>query len=319
VAPPVLARWRPWSRRILYAASGLGLALLVAYLALLATPQGRTWLADGPAYADNFSGWDDIAAAVRDDLQAMPADTLLVADNFMLAAQLRLALQRDDVRVLPHPLNDKHGRAVQLQDWGQVDQGAHDWRGRPVLLVVEDTARPLRQRLAGYRELCRRTGTLPRPQVLNVDQGRKRFLRFRYPTPIEVAQAGAGCVLPALAWLDAPARGAGLAPGDEVRGWALKPGAGIARLELVLDGQVIGSLQTKLARPDVANYWALEPADGEHLGFRFVMPVVPRSEAGRAWLGLRLHGRDGSVEDWPAQPVDWRPSGQREAGPAQGR
>jgi hypothetical protein len=26
--------------------------------------------------------------------------------------------------------------------------------------------------------------------------------------------------------------------------------------------------------------------------------------AGRHWLGLRLHGRDGSVEDWAEQPID---------------
>ena len=25
---------------------------------------------------------------------------------------------------------------------------------------------------------------------------------------------------------------------------------------------------------------------------------------GRHWLGLRLHGRDGSVEDWSEQPVE---------------
>ena len=30
---------------------------------------------------------------------------------------------------------------------------------------------------------------------------------------------------------------------------------------------------------------------------------LPASQAGRRWLGLRLHGTDGSIEDWPAQPV----------------
>jgi hypothetical protein len=28
--------------------------------------------------------------------------------------------------------------------------------------------------------------------------------------------------------------------------------------------------------------------------------------AGRQWLGLRLHGRDGSVEDWAEQPIEIR-------------
>lgn len=319
VAPPVLARWRPWARRMLFAAAGLGLALLVGYLALLAAPQGRAWLAAGPGYADNFSGWNEVAAVVREDLQAMPRDTVLVADNFMLAAQLRLALQRDDVRVLPHPLNSKHGRAVQLGDWGRIDEGAADWRGRPVLVVVEDTARPLRQRLAGYRELCRRTGQLPPPRVFNVDQGRKRFLRFSLPPLAEAPDAPARCVLPALAWFDAPAHGGRLAPGDEVRGWALKPGSGVVRIDLLLDGRVVASDEPRLSLPDVANYWALDSVDGDRFGFRLRMPAVPGQAPGRAWLGLRLHGSDGGSEDWPAQPVDWHPSGQAETGPAQGR
>ena len=30
---------------------------------------------------------------------------------------------------------------------------------------------------------------------------------------------------------------------------------------------------------------------------------LPASQAGRRWLGLRLHGTDGSVEDWPQRPL----------------
>ncbi|WP_188661448.1 glycosyltransferase family 39 protein [Arenimonas soli] len=317
VAPPVLARWPSRARRLLHATAGLGLAAMLAYLALLASAQGRSSLAAGPAYADNFSGWSEVATAVRDDLRAMPDDTLLVADNFMLAAQLRLALGRDDVRVLPHPINQKHGREVQLATWGLLDDGAQDWAGRPVLLVLEDTARPLRQRLAGYRELCDRVGRLPVPRVLNVDHGRKRFLRFVLGEAVATGPAG-GCRLPALAWLETPARGDTLAPGDEVRGWALASGSGITRVELRLGGEVVAGLEPDLPRPDVAAYWGLGPDDGDRFGFRFAMPAVPGVPAGRAWLALRLYTADGGVEDWPAQPVRWRPSGQSEAGAAQG-
>jgi hypothetical protein len=219
--------------------------------------------------------------------------------------------------VLPHPLNEKHGRSVQLADWGQIDDGARDWAGRPVLLVVEDTARPLRQRLAAYRELCDRAGRLPAPRVLNVDHGRKRFLRFQLRGQDAVVPAG-NCSLPALAWLEAPARGARLAPGDEVRGWALKSGSRVTRVEILLGGKVVAEAEPGLPRPDVANYWGLAPADGDRLGFRLTMPAVPGVAAGRAWLGLRLFTAEGGVEDWPAQPVTWRPSGQPVTGAAQG-
>lgn len=316
VAPPVLARWRPWTRTLLHGVAAIGLALLLGYLALLSSATGRAWLAGGPAYADNFSGWNEIAAAVRADLRSLPPDTLLVADNFMLAAQLQLALDRDDVRVLPHPLNEKHGRAVQLRTWGRLDEGASDWQGRPVLLVVEDTSRPLRLRLDAYRELCWRSGGLPAARVLNVDHGRKRFLRFSLAPDAATVPSGA-CVLPALAWLESPGRGQALAPGDEVRGWALKPGGRIVRVGLVLDGRLVAEVEPRLPRPDVAGYWALSPEDGDRFGFRVSLPRVTGLPAGRTWLGLRLHTADGGIEQWPAQPVRWRPSGQAESGEAQ--
>ena len=254
---------------------------------------------------------------LRSLLQQRGHALLLTGPSGLGQYPLALALGRDDVRVLPHPLNEKHGRSVQLADWGQVDEGARDWAGRPVLLVVEDTARPLRLRLAGYRELCERAGGLSPPRVLNVDHGRKRFLRFVLPGPV-AAETANDCTLPALAWLEAPARGDVLAPGDEVRGWALKAGSRITRVELLLDGKVVTQGVPGLPRPDVADYWGLAPADGERVGFRLVMPAVEGGAAGRAWLGLRLVTAEGAAEDWPAQPVAWRPSGQAEAGAAQG-
>lgn len=293
LAPPVLARWRPWARRALHATAAAGLVLLFAYLALLARPEGRALLADGPAYADNFSGWHEVADAVRDDLVAMPADTLLVADNFMLAAQLAFELDRGDVRVLEHPLNAKHGRAVQLADWGLLLDAPRATGDAPRLLVVEDTARPLKQRLQAYRELCAGSGGLPPPRVLSVDHGRKRFLRFVLPAPGD-------CVLPALAWVDTPLPGAAASRQADVTGWAFKQGGALARIEVTLDGDVVALAEHGHAMPHVADYWGLPPEAGNGFGFRARVDLSSRTP-GRYWLGLVLHGADGSVERWPEQ------------------
>uniref|UniRef100_UPI0025EF0734 glycosyltransferase family 39 protein n=1 Tax=Arenimonas sp. TaxID=1872635 RepID=UPI0025EF0734 len=315
-APVVLARWPRWAQRLTWAVAGLGLAALLAYLALLAAPAGRAWLASGSAYADNFSGWDEVAAAVQDDLRDLPRGTTVVADNFMLGAQLSLALGRE-VRVLEHPLNAKHGRAVQLAQWGLLERGESLQSGAPVLLVVEDTARPLKDRHDGYRGLCALAGVLPPPRVLNVDQGRKRFLRFGLTSPAARADARAdadaggqvaahaACVLPALAWIDSPRPGDTVAGELRIEGWALKSGAGLARVEVLLDGEVVAQASHGLPRPDVATYWGLPPGDGDAFGFTAAVPLDGR-EPGRAWLGLRLHATDGSVEDWPAVPVRLR-------------
>ncbi len=302
-APVVLVAWPRWARAAVYGISAAGLGLVLGYLAMVAQPAGRLALAAGPLYADNFSGWDIAAAQVRRELAAMPAGTRLVADNFMLGAQLAFALDRGDVAVLPHPLNDKHGRAVQLADWGLLSPGRTAWGGSPVLLVVEDTSRPLKLRLDGYRDLCQRTGGLPPPRVVNVDHGRKRFLLFRLPS------ASTSCSTPALAWLDAPAVDAAAAGHVEVTGWALKEGVGVDRVQLTLDGRVVGAAVYGQSRPDVIAYWGV--ADGDDaVGFRARIDVSDR-RGGDAWLGLVVHGRDGSVEAWPEQRLRIEAQGNR--------
>ncbi|KAA2285633.1 ArnT family glycosyltransferase [Arenimonas fontis] len=293
-APVLLWRWRrPWRRLCLGMAAAGSLALL-AYLAVLADPDGRRALAGSPAYADNFSGWSEVAEATRRRLQAMPTGTRLVADNFMLGAQLSLALGRDDVLVLEHPLNAKHGRAPQLRHWGLL---AEHRPGGSVLVVLEDTARPGKHRLRAYRALCEWAGSLDSPEVLNVDHGRKRFLLFALPAP----ERG-GCVLPAMADLESPRPGQQLESAFEVAGWAIKPGAGVARVEVLLDGEPVAEAIYGHARPDVLDYWGLL-RDGADTGVGLRARVEAGNRSGAAWLSLRVHGRDGSVEELPAMPV----------------
>ena len=302
-APAVLAAWPRWARVAVHVVSAAGLLLAIAYLLAVADPAGRRWLAAGPGYADNFSGWDVAATQAQRELAAMPEGTALVADNFMLAAQLAFALNRGDVAVLPHPLNEKHGRAVQLADWGLLSPGRAWWGDSPVLLVVEDTSRPMKLRLDGYRDLCRRTGGLPPPRVVDVDHGRKRFLLFRLPS------RGSACSTPALAWLESPAPDAVTQGHIDVSGWALKEGVGVARVLMTLDGRVVGEASYGLPRQDVLEYWRMAPGDAG-VGFHGRIDLS-RHRGGDAWLGLVVHGRDGSIEQWPEQRLRIQAQGTR--------
>lgn len=302
-APAVLAAWSRPARIAVHALAGAGLLATLVYLATVAHPAGRQWLAAGPGYADNFSGWDVAAARVRSELATMPAGTTLVADNFMLGAQLSFALDRDDVQVLAHPLNQKHGRAAQLADWGLLSAGREAWGDAPVLLVVEDTSRSLKLRLDGYRDLCRASGGLPPPQVLQVDHGRKRFLLFRLPAPVS------GCSTPALAWLESPGVDAVASGSVDVSGWALKEGIGVQAVQVTLDGRVVAEADYGRPRPDVVAYWRMAPAaDGIGFDARVDLSGHP---GGDAWLGLVVRGRDGSVETWPEQRLRIRAQGTR--------
>lgn len=300
LAPAALARWpRGWRVATLTLAAA-GLAAALAYLAVAAAPSLRERLAGGSAYPDNFSGWNEVAAAVDESLADLPAATLLVADNFMLGAQLGFARGDGDIPVLDHPLNHKHGRAPQLALWGLLAEDLRV-RERPVLLVVEDSARPPRERLSAYRSVHERVGLEVSPRVLNVDGGRTRFLLFALPAAPAGAQTAG--VLPAIAWIDAPEPGARVAPVFEVAGWAFKDGAGVARVEVTLDGRVVAQADYGQAAPHVAGFWEIsqDPAH-PHVGFR--AEVDARALApGRYRLGITVHGADGSVEPWVGQRV----------------
>jgi hypothetical protein len=133
--------------------------------------------------------------------------------------------------------------------------------------------------------------------VLPVDHGRKRFLLY----PLPGGFRDGACVAPAMAWIDAPAMGARASGSVAVNGWAFKDGSGIARVEVTLDGAPRGEATYGRAMPNVAAFWggSTDPAH-PRVGFDAVLDLRGIAP-GTHWLGLRLHGADGSVEDWPQQ------------------
>jgi hypothetical protein len=173
-------------RRFSAAAFGLaavGLAIGLGYLALAASPSGARVLSGVKAFPSNFTGWREASAAVVPFLRDHP-DTLLVADNFMLAAELRFALGRDRiVYSLDSPLNTKHGRAPQLADWGLDEKGLAAHASAPLLLVVDETALRERERRAWLGSLCTRVALGAAVTRLDLFDGRRRFALYRASVP----------------------------------------------------------------------------------------------------------------------------------------
>lgn len=297
--PALLARWPAWLRVATWSLSAVGLVAILGYYVAVSLPEVRAQSAAEKWYPSNFAGWDRLADAVRLEWSTMPANTRIVAENFKLGAELGFALGDANIPVLDHPLNHKHGRAPQLKLWGLQTPGRAAWGEAPVLLVVGASDVQYKSLLARYHALCDAVGPLPPPRVINVDHGRQRFLLFRLDRP----RAGR-CTAPAMAWLDAPVAGAKVAGQVELAGWAFKDGVGIARVDVTVDGKVIGPAEYGRHNDGVARYWKistdpLHPLVG--LGGTVDLRGVP---AGRHWLGLRLHGRDGSIEDWSEQPIE---------------
>ncbi len=295
--PRLLDAWPRGLRIATAALAGVGLVSVLGYYVAVSIPPLRAQVAAEKWYPANFAGWEPLAKAVREELASMPAGTRVVADNFKVGAELGFALGDPRIPVLDHPLNHKHGRAPQLQLWGLHRERLDG--ATPVLLVVGVSEVEFKNLHRHYLDLCRRVGPLPAPRMLNVDHGRQRLALFRLDGP----RTG-DCTAPAIAWIDAPASGSRVPPRFEVRGWAFRQGVGIDRVEATIDGRVVSTLRYGLPYDGLDASWpSLDDPGTPDLGFRGMVDagaVAP----GRHWLGLRLHGRDGSVEAWPEIPVE---------------
>jgi len=293
---PRSPRWRTAGNAL----AAVMLLLVVGWLGAATSPEWRARLAETRWYPVPFAGTSAIAGRVRRD--ATPG-MRVVADNFELGAKLVAALDRDDIQVLDHALNAKHGRDRQLQAWHA------DWRtsdaalAAPVLLVIDDDATPMKARLARYHAACAQLGPLPPPETLEVDGGRQRYLLFRIPAP----QPQARCVTPALAQVDLPAANATVGPGFvDVSGWAFKDGAGIARVAVMIDGKEMADADYGLPMPHVARQWRIS-TDPAHPDVGFTRRVyVPALASGMHQVRAVAHGRDGSVEFSPSVPFNFR-------------
>jgi 4-amino-4-deoxy-L-arabinose transferase-like glycosyltransferase len=298
--PSVLSRWPRWLRIATWALAGAGLAVMLAFYAAVSMPQVRALSAAEKFYPSNFAGWDDLADATRRRLERMPRGTAILADSFKVGAELGFALGNPDIPVLDHPINHNHGRAPQLRLWGWQHRDSHDWSHRPTLLVVGITEVSYKDLLRRYHALCDMVGPLPPPQVLNIDHGRQRFALFALD-----AKRPGSCTTPAMAWIDAPAANVEVGEAFDLRGWAFKDGVGLARVEILLDGRPVANAEYGLPYEGLQADWP-GSNDPQHPDVGFSAHVDLRAlnpATGRHWLGLRLHARDGSVEDWSEQPI----------------
>jgi len=298
--PAVLRRWPRWLRIAAISLAGLGLLAMLGYYAAASVPSLRAQAAGEKGYPHNFAGWTPLATAVRELRTRMPADTRIVADNFKAGAELGFALGDANIAVLPHPLNVKHGRAPQLRLWGLDAPDRARFGGHPLLLVVGASEVELKNLPEQYHALCARMGPLPPPRVVNVDHGSQRFLLFA----MTGGKATGACTTPAMAWIDQPLSGDRVDGAFDVSGWAFKDGVGLEGVEVLLDGIPIARATYGIENAGPRRYWPISN-DPHHpeVGFRAHVDASALAP-GRHWLGLRLHGSDGSVEDWSEQPLE---------------
>ncbi len=158
----------------------VGVAMVYGYLLAATWPDLAQRFASVKAFPEHFVGWDFAASQTQTLLaEPMHTDDVLVADNFMLAAELDFALGGTrPVYSLDHPTNTKHGRAPQLAQWKRDEAALRNLAPHSVLLVVEPTARRERERAEWLGTLCTRVGDLKLIAALDPFEGRKKYRWF---------------------------------------------------------------------------------------------------------------------------------------------
>jgi 4-amino-4-deoxy-L-arabinose transferase-like glycosyltransferase len=172
---------RAW-RVVAVMGSGLALVLQLAgllYLGLAAYPSTAQWLGAARAVPTAFMGWRESADIAKAQLAARPA--MLVADNFMMAAELDFQFDgQRAVYTLDSPLNVKYGRALQVALWARDEVALHrQHAGDAVLLVVDEYALRERERAPWLGSLCARIDNLQPLQRLSLFDGRKSVAFYR--------------------------------------------------------------------------------------------------------------------------------------------
>jgi len=166
---------RAW-RIFATAGAGLGFIAIVAgllYLGAIAMPNGETRLSAARAVPMSVMGWRESADVAKAQLVKRPA--VLVADNFMMAAELDFQFDgARDVYTLDSALNTRYGRAPQVALWGRDETAlrrAHP--GAQVLLVVDEYSVRGRDRASWLGSLCVRIASLRPVQRISLFNGRK--------------------------------------------------------------------------------------------------------------------------------------------------
>lgn len=103
----------------------------------------------------------------------------LVADHFMTAATLQYHLTNTNIKVMPHHLNDKHGRTPQL---ALMDMDINQAATSDDLIVIEQTALKLQDQPKYFQRLCNQHGGVQLLDQLDVKQGSRVYLFFEVGT-----------------------------------------------------------------------------------------------------------------------------------------
>ena len=181
---PLLPQWldrvKPLVSKATWTTSAIGLAVAMMYLLAVAAPSGiQERLGLEFVRSKNFVEWRQVNEWAAFEQKMARDETALVAGDFKVAAEIGFARNDPTIKVLAHPLNERHGRSKQLEIWGQFVSPPQTCS--PRMVVVDGTEIPNEDYPAYLRDLNRAVGPLLGPQTLQLGVGQPTFLLFTGP------------------------------------------------------------------------------------------------------------------------------------------
>jgi 4-amino-4-deoxy-L-arabinose transferase-like glycosyltransferase len=265
--------WRRWLARLYWPmlAAACLITMAVAGMLSMANTPARHW--NARLFDSSLIGWPEAAAGTRKLLAERPASTIVIADNFLLAAELDFALAgARPLFVLDHPRNLKHGRQQQLAIWRRDQAGLRAANWSLGLLVVELAATERADQLQQWQALCTQFGDVRWLAEETVIADEVQFL-YAEVRPPQTGQSEA-CTVPALARIDWPAAGQRFAADQAlvIAGWAMAEPLGIAEVVAVIDGTIVPAQFERHPAGHVRQQWPTSrDPDQPNVGFRLLV------------------------------------------------
>jgi len=174
---------------------------------------------------DNSSGWQQLAKQVS-KLQKQHDLENIVTDYFMTAAELAFELgQKEEIKVLGHVKNIKHGREKQLDIMEMLLKSPEQYK-QEALLIVEDSTLKLKEKGKYYSQMCKNFNQLKFLETLIIDNSKKKYHFFKvYNTSSEVSH----CEIPPIFYIQHVEQENDF----NVSGWVVFHKVGIKALTLV--------------------------------------------------------------------------------------
>ncbi len=211
---------------------------------------------------DNSSGWKELSLAVE-SFQKTHNINKILTDYFMTGAELKFELNADnELRVLPHEKNNKHGRETQLKIMGLLSNDMHNSRDE-ALLVVEDSALKLQKKGKYYQYLCESFASLKHLKTISIKRAKKQFHLFLINS-LDKNDVGL-CQIPPLFYVEPSL----IDNGYEITGWVVLDKIGIKSLSLVSEKQELKILTHDLKNTGIAQQFPeIKDPNAPNNGFR---------------------------------------------------